>query len=149
LAWVVRKRAVRAYGLRSDEVLEGRQIIITSTEPEGRSAELMIPTKDAANACGAFLERDFAVCFTIVLWNLICSGGGCFGAEWSALAPGPSPLSAIVIATDAALMAGVASRWARCRFDTSPWNESFFLSCGMVSFKSICGQMGARGPGWR
>jgi hypothetical protein len=75
-------------------VLEGiRQIIITSTEPEGRSAELMIPMKDGRERLWSFVfsSPDFAVCFTIVLWNLICSGGGCFGAEWSALAPGPSP----------------------------------------------------------
>src|SRR5262249_49504080 len=38
---------IRAYGLDSGEVLQGiREIIVTSTEPEARSAELMIHTKD-------------------------------------------------------------------------------------------------------
>jgi PAS domain S-box-containing protein len=52
----------RAYGLHSDEVLEGiRQIIITSTEPEARSAELMIRTKDGRERLWSFVFSPLAV----------------------------------------------------------------------------------------
>jgi PAS domain S-box-containing protein len=53
---------IRAYGLRSNEVLEGlRQIIITSSEPEARSAELMIRTKDGRERLWSFVFSPLAV----------------------------------------------------------------------------------------
>jgi PAS domain S-box-containing protein len=53
---------IRAFGLHSDEVLEGiRQIIITSTEPEARSAELMIRTKDGRERLWSFVFSPLAV----------------------------------------------------------------------------------------
>jgi PAS domain S-box-containing protein len=53
---------IRAYGLHSDEVLEGiRQIIITSTEPEARSAELPIRTKDGRERLWSFVFSPLSV----------------------------------------------------------------------------------------
>jgi PAS domain S-box-containing protein len=52
----------RAYGEHSGEVLEGiRQIIITSTEPEARSTELMIRTKDGRERLWSFVFSPLAV----------------------------------------------------------------------------------------
>jgi PAS domain S-box-containing protein len=51
----------RAYGKRSGEVLERiRQIIIVSTEPEARSAELMIRTKDGRERLWSFVTSPQA-----------------------------------------------------------------------------------------
>ncbi|HKD26933.1 MAG TPA: PAS domain S-box protein [Xanthobacteraceae bacterium] len=53
---------IRAYGKHSEEVLEQmRQIIITSTEPEARSAELMIHTKDGRERLWSFVFSPLAV----------------------------------------------------------------------------------------
>jgi PAS domain S-box-containing protein len=53
---------IRAYGLHSSEVLEGiREFIITSTEPEARSAELMIRTKDGRERLWSFVFSPLAV----------------------------------------------------------------------------------------
>src|SRR5467141_4715884 len=52
---------IRAYGKRSGEVLERiRQIIIVSTEPEARSAELMIRTKDSRERLWSFVTSPQA-----------------------------------------------------------------------------------------
>src|SRR6266446_4935158 len=52
---------IRAYGERSGEVLERiRQIIIVSTEPEARSAELMIRTKDSRERLWSFVTSPQA-----------------------------------------------------------------------------------------
>jgi PAS domain S-box-containing protein len=52
---------IRAYGERSGEVLERlRQIIIVSTEPEARSAELMIRTKDGRERLWSFVTSPLA-----------------------------------------------------------------------------------------
>ena len=52
---------IRAYGERSGEVLERiRQIIIVSTEPEARSAELMIRTKDGRERLWSFVTSPQA-----------------------------------------------------------------------------------------
>jgi PAS domain S-box-containing protein len=52
---------IRAYGKRSGEVLERiRQIIIVSTEPEARSAELMIRTKDGRERLWSFVTSPQA-----------------------------------------------------------------------------------------
>jgi PAS domain S-box-containing protein len=52
----------RAYGEHSGEVLEGiRQTIITSTEPEARSAERMIRTKDGHERLWSFVFSPLAV----------------------------------------------------------------------------------------
>jgi PAS domain S-box-containing protein len=52
---------IRAFGLHSHEVLEGlRQIIVTSTEPEVRSAELMIRTKDGRERLWSFVFSPLA-----------------------------------------------------------------------------------------
>jgi PAS domain S-box-containing protein len=52
----------RAYGERSGEVLERiRQVIIMSTEPEVRSAELMIHTKDGRERRWSFISSPLAV----------------------------------------------------------------------------------------
>jgi PAS domain S-box-containing protein len=51
----------RAYGERSGEVLERiRQVIIISTEPEVRSAELMIHTKDGRERLWSFISSPLA-----------------------------------------------------------------------------------------
>jgi PAS domain S-box-containing protein len=53
---------IRAFGLHSDEVLEGvREIIVSSTEPEARSAELMIRTKDGRERLWSFVFSPLAV----------------------------------------------------------------------------------------
>ena len=53
---------IRAFGLRSDEVLEGvRQIIVSSTEPEARCAELMIRTRDGRERLWSFVFSPLAV----------------------------------------------------------------------------------------
>src|SRR5712672_1869893 len=53
--------AIRAYGERSGEMLERlRQIIIVSTEPEARSAELMIRTKDGRERLWSFVTSPQA-----------------------------------------------------------------------------------------
>jgi PAS domain S-box-containing protein len=52
---------IRAYGERSGEVLEQmRQIIIISTEPEARSAELTIRTKDGRERLWRFVSSPLA-----------------------------------------------------------------------------------------
>ncbi len=52
---------IRAYGERSAELLERlRQIIIISTEPEARSAELKICTKDGRERLWSFLSSPLA-----------------------------------------------------------------------------------------
>jgi PAS domain S-box-containing protein len=52
----------RAYGEHSGEVLERlRQVIIMSTEPEVRSAELMIHTKDGRERLWTFISSPLAV----------------------------------------------------------------------------------------
>src|SRR6266446_2941580 len=52
---------IRAYGERSGEVLERlRQVIIDSTEPEVRSAELMIRTKDGRERLWSFVTSPQA-----------------------------------------------------------------------------------------
>ena len=52
---------VRAYGERSGEVLEQiRQTIIMSTEPEARSAELVIRTKDGRGRLWSFVSSALA-----------------------------------------------------------------------------------------
>jgi PAS domain S-box-containing protein len=52
---------IRAYGERSGEMLERlRQIIIVSTEPEARSAELMIRTKDGRERLWSFVTSPQA-----------------------------------------------------------------------------------------
>jgi len=54
----------RAHGLHSGEVLEGiRQIIVTSTIPEARSAELMIHTKDGRDRLWSFVTSPLATQF--------------------------------------------------------------------------------------
>ncbi len=54
----------RAYGERSGEVLEKiRQLIITLAEPEARSAELMIRTKDGRERLWSFVFSALAVKF--------------------------------------------------------------------------------------
>jgi PAS domain S-box-containing protein len=53
---------VRAYGDRSGEVLEKiRQLIITSTEPEARSAELTIHTKDGRERLWRFVSSPLRI----------------------------------------------------------------------------------------
>jgi len=53
--------AIRAYGERSGEMLERlRQIIIVSTEPEARSAERMIRTKDGRKRLWSFVTSPQA-----------------------------------------------------------------------------------------
>jgi PAS domain S-box-containing protein len=53
---------VRAYGERSGEVLEKiRQLIITSTEPEARCAELMIHTKDGRERLWSFVSSPLRI----------------------------------------------------------------------------------------
>jgi PAS domain S-box-containing protein len=53
---------IRAYGERSGEVLEQmRQIIIISTQPEARSAELTIRTKDGRERLWNFVSSPVAV----------------------------------------------------------------------------------------
>jgi two-component sensor histidine kinase len=52
---------IRAYGERSDEMLERlRKILIISTEPEARSAELMIRTKDGRERLWSFVTSPLA-----------------------------------------------------------------------------------------
>ena len=54
----------RAYGERSGEVLEQmRQIIVISTEPEARSAELKIRTKDGRERLWSFVSSPLATQF--------------------------------------------------------------------------------------
>ena len=53
---------IRAYGERSGEVLERvRQVIIISTKPEARSAELMIRTKDGRERLWSFVSSPLAI----------------------------------------------------------------------------------------
>jgi PAS domain S-box-containing protein len=53
---------VQAYGERSGEVLEQiRQLIVTSTEPEARCAELMIHTKDGRERLWSFVSSPLGV----------------------------------------------------------------------------------------
>jgi PAS domain S-box-containing protein len=53
---------IRAYGERSGEVLERlRKVIIISTKPEARSAELMIRTKDGRERLWSFVSSPLAI----------------------------------------------------------------------------------------
>jgi PAS domain S-box-containing protein len=53
---------IRAYGERSGELLERvRQVIIMSTKPEARSAELMIRTKDGRERLWNFISSLLAI----------------------------------------------------------------------------------------
>ena len=53
---------IRAYGERSGEELERlRQMTIISTEPEARSAELMIHTKDGRERFWSFVFSPLAI----------------------------------------------------------------------------------------